>query len=199
VSILLAMCLFSFSMSVSPGPVNLVSLTTGVNYGFWRALPFVSGATIGFTLLLVMVGLGVGKFASQSPIFMTILAYGGTVFICYMGYKIAASTGPLKVKSASSPSFLQGFALQWLNPKAWIASLSGVTAFNVSTADSSLVIFASLYFLVCYPSIALWALAGEKINKLLADEGNLRLFNRVMGGILVLVALYLFYLQLVGQ
>ncbi len=195
-SLLLAMCLFAFSMSASPGPVNLVCLSAGVNYGFWRTQPYVLGATTGFVLLLIMVGLGVGEVATQSRLFMTILAYGGTLFICYMGYKIAVSTKQLKVENSSSPSFLQGFTLQWLNPKAWVAAFSGVTAFNVSIEDNSLAIFSSLYFLVCYFSIALWALAGDQINQFLAEEGRLGLFNRIMGGILVLVGLYLLFLQL---
>jgi threonine/homoserine/homoserine lactone efflux protein len=63
-SVIFAMCLFSLSMSISPGPVNLITLSTGVNHGFKNAMPFVSGATLGFTLLLLMVGLGLGGLAS---------------------------------------------------------------------------------------------------------------------------------------
>ncbi|MCG8428476.1 MAG: LysE family translocator [Chromatiales bacterium] len=194
-SVIIAMGLFSLSMSISPGPVNLIALTSGVNSGFRRAMPFVSGATIGFTLLLSVVGLGVGVFVAESPLFLGLLGYLGTGFICYMGYKIATSTPEIKVASQRVPSFSQGFLLQWLNPKAWIACLSGVSAFNLAGSYLMLAVFIGLYFVICYASIASWALVGDKIQRFLLNERYLRVFNTSMGGMLMLVALYLLGLQ----
>ena len=51
-TLIFAMCSFALSMSISPGPVNLVTLSSGINHGFLRTLPFVAGASIGFSLLL---------------------------------------------------------------------------------------------------------------------------------------------------
>jgi threonine/homoserine/homoserine lactone efflux protein len=51
-----AMLMFSLTMSISPGPVNMVIISS--SHGFRKTLPFVSGATIGFTLLLILVGFG---------------------------------------------------------------------------------------------------------------------------------------------
>jgi threonine/homoserine/homoserine lactone efflux protein len=90
-SLIIAMSLFALSMSVSPGPVNLVTFSSGLNYGFLPSLPFVAGAALGFTLLLVVVGLGLGEIVALSPVLMQLLAYAGTAFICYMGYKIATA------------------------------------------------------------------------------------------------------------
>ncbi len=117
-SVILAMCLFSLSMSISPGPVNLITLTTGVNHGVRKAMPFVSGATLGFTLLLLFVGLGVGLLAAENTELMQLLGYIGTGFICYMGFKIATAKPELNLAAEQHPSFVQGFLLQWLNPKA---------------------------------------------------------------------------------
>jgi len=133
-SVIFAMCLFSLSMSISPGPVNLITLSTGANHGFKNAMPFVSGATIGFTLLLLMVGLGIGGLASQNQVLLDLLGYGGAAFIYYMGYKIVLSKPEIQIQSKTRPVFYQGFLLQWLNPKAWIACISGISAFNL--ADS---------------------------------------------------------------
>ena len=57
-SLLFAMFSFSLAMSISPGPVNMIILSSGVNYGVKKTIPYVSGATIGFTLLLLFTGLG---------------------------------------------------------------------------------------------------------------------------------------------
>ncbi|MEH6581258.1 MAG: LysE family translocator [Halioglobus sp.] len=197
-SLIIAMSLFALSMSVSPGPVNLVTFSSGLNYGFVPSLPFVAGGALGFTLLLVVVGLGLGQLIALSPLFMQVLTYAGTAFICYMGYKIATAHPELPGAPERQPHFLQGAALQWLNPKAWIGSLSGISAFE-ATLGNGLFFFASLYGVICFFSIALWALAGSKVSGLLQNRRHLLWCNRVMGGLLILVAFYLLALHLVAQ
>ena len=194
-SLIIAMSLFAFSMSVSPGPVNLVTFSSGLNYGFLPSLPFVAGAALGFTLLLVVVGLGLGEIVALSPVLMQVLAYAGTAFICYMGYKIATAHPELPGSPESQPHFFQGAALQWLNPKAWIASLSGVSAFE-ATLGNGLFIFAGLYSVICFLSIGAWALAGASVSELLREKSKLLWCNRVMGGLLIIVAIFLLYLHI---
>lgn len=193
-SLVLAMCLFALSMSISPGPVNLICLSTGVNHGPRRALPFVSGATIGFSLLLALIGLGIGALAQHQRL-LDLLGFAGAGFIGYIGIKIAASAPSLEPVRTIRPGFGQGFLLQWLNPKAWIACLSGVSAFNLAGDYPQLSLFVALYFVICYASIASWALAGGRLGQWVATPGKLHIFNRLMGGALVLVAVYLLALQ----
>lgn len=194
-SLVLAMCLFALSMSISPGPVNLVTFSSGMNYGFMPSLPFVAGAAVGFTLLLVVVGLGLGEIITLSPALFQALAYAGTAFICYMGYKIATAHPELPGTQDQQPHFVQGAALQWLNPKAWIASLSGVSAFE-ATLGNGLALFASLYLLICFFSVAIWAYAGARVSSLLLDRGKIQWCNRIMGCLLFFVAIYLLFLHL---
>jgi threonine/homoserine/homoserine lactone efflux protein len=124
-SLIIAIALFALTMSISPGPVNMVTLSTGVNHGFWPTMPFVSGAVTGYTLLLVAIGLGMSQLVEQVPVFLDVLTYCGVSFICYMGYKIAVSKPSIESGSAKRPNFFHGFLMQWLSPKAWIAGLSG--------------------------------------------------------------------------
>lgn len=195
-SLVLAMCLFALSMSISPGPVNLICLSTGVNHGPRRALPFVSGATIGFSLLLALVGLGIGALAEHQQL-LDLLGFAGAGFIGYIGIKIATSDPILEPIRATQPGFGQGFLLQWLNPKAWIACLSGVSAFNLAGDYPLLTLFVALYFVICYVSIASWALVGGRLGRWIATPRKLQIFNRLMGGALVMVSVYLLTLQMV--
>ncbi len=196
-SLLFAMSLFAISMSVSPGPVNLVTFSSGLNFGFRATLPFVAGAALGFTLLLVVVGLGLGEIVARSPATLEALTWVGTAFICYMGYRIATAHPELPGAPRRRPHFFQGAALQWLNPKAWIASLSGISAFE-ATLDNGLTGFASLYLVLCFCSIAVWAFAGARVSHLLQDAGVLQWCNRLLGGLLIGVAFYLLYLHWQG-
>lgn len=191
---IIAMCLFALSMSVSPGPVNMVTFAQGMNHGFLASLPFVAGAAAGFTLLLVVIGLGLGELIELYPLAIRLLTFAGTAFICYMGFKIATAHPQLPETARSKPGPLHGAALQWLNPKAWIAAMSGVTAFE-ATPGQGLFVFAGLYLVICFWSVALWALAGAKVSDLLRDPRYLLWCNRAMGSLLIALACYLLSMQ----
>lgn len=185
-SLLFSMVVFSLFMSISPGPVNFVALTSGVNYGFVKSFKFVSGATVGFVALLLLVGIGVGKASQSFPVLLKGLQYIGCIYIVYIGYKVFTDDGKVKGenKLALLPSFSQGWLMQWVNPKAWIACLAGCSAFDVYNSDLRLVQFITIYFIVCYIAIAGWAFLGNKINRWLSTEHTMRFFNKTMGIIL---------------
>lgn len=190
-----AMFLFSLTMSISPGPVNMVIISSGANHGFRRTLPFVSGATIGFTLLLIITGFGFYTIIEQHPLFFKYLNVAGSAFIIYIGYKITTSQAELSLTKSEAPGFIQGFLLQWLNPKAWVACASGVVLFSEPSNNSPMIVFITTYFLVCYLSLAAWAVLGKNISTLLNSAGRTRAFNLCMGGTLIITASYMLLAQ----
>ncbi len=200
-SLLIAMFSFSLAMSISPGPVNMVIVSSGASYGIRKTFAFVSGATIGFTLLLLFIGLGFYKVIDVHPYFLKYLAVAGALFIIYMGYLIALSKPQLNFKEQDvnekkQPNFIQGFLLQWLNPKAWIACVAGVSLFSMPNNHQPFLTFSLIYFLVCYLSLFAWSVLGDKVTILLSSEFRLRLFNQFMGGLLIITACFLLYSQL---
>ena len=195
-SLIVAMFLFALAMSISPGPVNMIIVSSGINYGVKKTFSFVSGATIGFTLLLLFVGLGFYQVVNAYPIFLKYLAVAGSAFIIYIGYMIASSNPEFKVEEQNVPTFFQWFLLQWLNPKAWIASVSGVSMFSVPDSNGTFLIFTAMYFFVCYMSLFSWSILGYKAAIIFNNEFRLRIFNRFMGSLLIATACYLLYVQL---
>jgi len=193
--LLIAMFSFSLAMSISPGPVNMVIVSSGASYGVRKTFSFVSGATIGFTLLLLFIGLGFVKVIELYPSFLKYLAIAGSLFIIYMGYLIASSKPELDIKEQKQPTFIQGFLLQWLNPKAWIACVAGVSLFSVPNSNQVFLTFSLVYFLVCYFSLFSWSILGDKVTILLNSEFRLKLFNQLMGGLLIVTACFLLYSQ----
>lgn len=193
-SMIIAMCIFSFSMSISPGPVNFISLSSSARYGLKKTLPFVSGATIGFTLLLTGLGLGLSKFLNQDLMFFTTLKYCGIIFIGYTGYKIVLSNPKIELQDNKIPNFIHGFLINIVNPKAWIACISGISAFDLGNSSKHLLIFITLYFLICYPSLTIWAILGSKINLLLKMKNDIYIFNKIMGIMLIFTSIYLVFI-----
>jgi threonine/homoserine/homoserine lactone efflux protein len=188
----LSMSAFALASSISPGPVNVVALTAGAQYGLTASMRHVTGATVGFTLLLLLTGLGLHEFLSHWPHLAKLIQWAGVAFLLFMAYKLAVDDGRLGTKAAAKgPSMLSGAAMQWLNPKAWLASIAGMGAY-AANGDSLLVWqFAVIYFAICYGSIACWAYAGSYLRQYLSTPKWVQLFNRSMALLLAGSAVYL--------
>lgn len=195
-AILLSMLSLSFVMSISPGPVNMMIISSGINYGFKKTFAFISGATIGFTLLLVLIAFGFQNFLVSSPNFLFSIELIGSLFIIYMGYKIASSSSPInkRMHEEKTLKFYEGFLLQWLNPKAWLACIAGVSLF--ANNKTNLIVFIIIYFIVCYLCLSFWGVLGQKTTIFLNTKFRLKVFNMTMGFILIFAALSLIIINI---
>ena len=197
ITIILSMISFSIAMAISPGPVNMLIISSSINNGFKKTFAFLSGATIGFTLLLIFISFGFIAVMDEYPLFLKLLSIIGASFIIYMGYKISTSSDiSSENKENKSLKFYEGFILQWLNPKAWIASISGVSIFSHTSLE--LYVFILIYFIGCYCSLSFWAFFGDKTSRFLKNPAKLKIFNFVMGALLIIPALYLLINSLIN-
>ncbi|WP_095108590.1 LysE family translocator [Pseudomonas sp. Irchel 3E20] len=191
-SLTLSMAAFALASSITPGPVNIVALSCGARFGFGASLRHVTGATLGFVLLLVLMGLGLHEVLSLWPFLTRAVEWAGVAFLLYLAFKLAMDDGQISAKEANrAPSMAYGALMQWLNPKAWLACVAGMGAF-VANGETALVWhFALIYLVVCYLSVACWAYAGTFLRRYLNNPRGMRLFNRTMALLLVACALYL--------
>jgi threonine/homoserine/homoserine lactone efflux protein len=186
--ILLALAGYSLVSSITPGPNNLMLLTSGVNFGFRRTIPHMIGVSGGFAILLVCLGLGLGQILLASPMLFNAIKVGGAAYLVYLAYRIARS-GPieLEIGEARPMSFLQAAAFQWVNPKAWVM---GVTAMAVyASAEqylTSVAVIVLVFTAVNLPSVSVWCGMGAALRSFLANRRRLQIFNLCMASLLVL-------------
>ncbi|MUO79332.1 LysE family translocator [Agrobacterium vitis] len=193
------MTAFALAASISPGPVNIVALASGMRYGLRKSQSHVLGASLGFVLLLLIVGYCLEESVREFPLMLLIVKWAGVGFLLYMAYGLAVDHGALAgEEEARPPSLLQAASMQWLNPKAWLASMAGVGAFALDGVPFALPIFALVYGLVCYVSIAVWAAAGARMGTWVQSPGALKVLNRVLATLLVTSAFYLMFENLRG-
>lgn len=191
-SIHLSMAAFALAASITPGPVNIVTLSTGARFGLRPAMRYVTGATVGFTVLLVLLGLGLYEVLESWPFLTSAIRMAGVAFILYMAFQLAMSDGALgSEKTGAAPTFFHGATMQWLNPKAWLAAVAGMGAFAANGESRRVWQFAAVYFVVCLGSMACWAYAGTFLRLYLDNPARVRLFNRVMAALLTGCSLYL--------
>jgi len=190
-SLYLSMAAFALASSISPGPVNIVALSAGAQFGLRAAMRHVSGATFGFTALLLLTGLGLGELLQRWPWIGGAIRVAGVLFLLYMAWRLAGDAGRLDSKAVPPPSMRNGALMQWLNPKAWLACVAGMGLFAASGDSAAVWRFALIYFVICYASLACWAYAGSYCRRYLSDATRLRRFNRSMAALLVGCAAYL--------
>ncbi|MFM9436100.1 threonine/homoserine/homoserine lactone efflux protein [Janthinobacterium sp. CG_23.3] len=185
----LPVALFALVCSASPGPVNIVAVSSGMNFGMRRTLPQITGAALGFSLLMLAVGMGLGELLRAAPWLLAALKIGGSLFLCYLAYKLFLASGDgADVRLARPPSFWDGALAQWLNPKAWIVSAAGVSTYTVPGAayQASVAGMTLLFLLICFGSTGAWALLGASARNCLDNPVLARRFNRAMALLLLL-------------
>jgi threonine/homoserine/homoserine lactone efflux protein len=185
--VFLALLAYAFVTSITPGPNNLMLLTSGVNFGFTRTIPHMLGVGIGFVVMLLAVGLGIGALLTAFPALHTGLKVAGTVYLLYLSWKIAMtrsfkSSGETKSRPMT---FLEAAAFQWVNPKAWVMAVTAMAVYSNPAAPLLSVVLIGLVFgLVNLPSVSTWAGFGTALRGFLSDPVRLKWFNIAMGVLL---------------
>ncbi|WP_283194348.1 LysE family translocator [Rhizobium sp. AN80A] len=184
----LALLLFAFTTSITPGPNNMMLFTSGVNFGFRRTIPHMIGIGAGFFSLLIGVGLGLGAVLHTVPAVYTALKFAGGAYLVWIAWKIATSRSLSEGKDVVKPmSFLSAAAFQWVNPKAWVMAVTAMATYTIQDIYFVSVLIVGLAFaLVNVPSVSTWAGFGSALRDWLSDPVRLKWFNITMAVLLVL-------------
>jgi len=186
--IFLSLLLFAFTTPVTPGPNNMMLLASGVNFGFRRTIPHMFGINLGFSLLLLGVGFGLGAALSAFPPLFIALKIAGGIYLLWIAWKIATSRTLGEGKTGAEPmSFWAAAAFQWVNPKAWVMAVTAVAAYTNPDRYMLTVLLVALAFaLVNLPSVSTWAGFGSVLREWLSHPVRLKWFNISMAILLVL-------------
>lgn len=188
----IALILFVFSTSGTPGPNNIMILTSGVNHGIRDSLPHVFGVNTGFLVMIICVGLGIMSLFQQWPLLHQLIQILGIGYLLYLAFKIATMPVNNELNSDKKPfSFLQAAAFQWVNPKAWIICVSAIVAFSTPNNNviEQVLIISGFYFVFGLPCSFAWLMVGKWLQNILTHEVYVKRFNRIMA-IILLTSLY---------
>ncbi|MFN4100293.1 MAG: LysE family translocator [Pararhodobacter sp.] len=185
--ILLALLSFAFVSSMTPGPNNVMLLASGVNFGFVRSLPHMAGITLGFVVMIALVGLGVAGLFTAWPPARTVLSVVSVAYLLWLAWKIATAAPPSgAVATDARPlSFWQAAAFQWVNPKGWTAALTANALYAPGADLPSVAVVAGAFLLVSLASVTVWTVLGRTLRRALQHPGRLRAFNLTMAALLV--------------
>lgn len=187
IELLIALSLFAFVSSITPGPNNIMLMNSGANYGFRKTIPHAVGVGIGFTLMIVLVGLGVMQIFDAFPVSYQILKVASIAYLLYLAVKIAfsGSSKNEENKNEKPMTFLQAALFQWVNPKAWTMALTAISIYAPTKSIVAVVIVALVFGVVNFPCISAWVVLGQKMQLFLHNQLRLRTFNVSMAVLLV--------------
>jgi threonine/homoserine/homoserine lactone efflux protein len=178
---------YSFVMSITPGPNNVMLTASGANFGFRRTVPHLLGISAGVAVQLIAVCAGLGALFSRWPMIQTVLQWAGAAYLLWLGWKLIGS-GEINEGHAAQPvTFLQAAGFQFVNPKAWVMTLSAVSLFlprDMGVIASSAYLIAMMVS-INLPCIAVWALFGSSLRGFLNRRSRRLAFNIAMAVALV--------------
>lgn len=186
IDIALALVLFAFASSITPGPNNVMLLASGANFGLRRTLPHMFGISGGHALMVAVLGLGLMGLFATVPWLRPALTVASVVYLLWLAWKIATAAPPAEGGAAGRPLTLwQAAAFQWVNPKAWYMGIYAQTNFASDGSVWAALAVAGIFAIINLPSVAVWAWGGTQVKRWLAAPGRLKAFNVTMALILV--------------
>lgn len=193
---LVPLFLFAIAGALTPGPNNMISAGSGAAFGFRRTLPQIWGVTVGFAVMVVAVGFGLGAVFLSIPYAHQSLKIVGSLYLLFLAWKIANAAGTAGGAAVERPmTLLQAALFQWVNPKAWTIALSMIPAFTTVGGEqllSEVLVIAAVSALVTLPALCLWAGFGALLARLLSTPRQQRLVNYVMASLVAASVVMLF-------
>lgn len=180
---------------LTPGPNNLMLMASSAKFGFNRTIPHGLGVIIGFAVMVVVVGFGLGEVFRYLPWLEPVLKILAAINLLYLAWTLLG----LKIKDQGAGqrplTFLEGAGFQWINPKAWALAVSFV-AMVVDPGPGRFVAIAILglgCLVIGAGSIPVWMAFGDRLEKLLKRSGGERFLGAAMA-VLVVASVVLFFI-----
>jgi len=185
----IAVLLFASVMAFTPGPNNVMLASSGARFGVARSLPHVMGVTLGFPVMLFLVGVGLASILLASPWLQLAMKTASCAYLLWLTFQIAVSSSGVKDGAGGNPlTFLQAAAFQWINPKAWLMAVGAISAYTAGHGTrlyGQVAIIAAITLAVSLASTLTWTAFGAGIRRFLRAPVALRLFNLAMALLLL--------------
>jgi threonine/homoserine/homoserine lactone efflux protein len=184
---LAALSAFALVTSITPGPNNMMLMASGANFGLRRTVPHALGVGVGFTLMIVLVGVGLMELFDLFPVLNLILKVVSVAYLLWLAWKIAHAAAPdTEGRARGKPmSFVQAMLFQWVNPKAWSMALTAIALYAPDRNLAAIALVAAVFGIINLPSTSLWAVMGQALRGWLSSPARLRAFNWTMAALLV--------------
>lgn len=198
-SSILAMAGFALAGAITPGPVNVLALRHG-NGRAGAAFCYVLGASLSYAVIVWLMGQS-GQWLLKQPELLRWAPRVCALYLLWLAWQLAKAPGahgqaarqsaPASLPAGPGGAFVQGVAIQSLNPKAWLVALSGIGMFVAPLAaqqvslPSALRLFCTVSLLACLLGVGCWAALGHALTRWLNTPLRRQRLNQALAMVLV--------------
>ncbi len=121
-----------FLLFLTPGPGVLSVAGVGSAFGYRPGFRYMTGLFIGTNLVALCVITGLAAIVLAEPLIRTILLWASIAYLLYLAFRIATLGSEISIAPAiKQPGIVDGIALQFLNPKAYVVNTTLFTGFPI--------------------------------------------------------------------
>ena len=200
-SVFFALVAYACATTFSPGPNNVLLLSSTGQYGFRKCLPLMRGIWTGLITVMLICGFGCKLLGDLIPSIERYARFVGAAYIVWLGYKTLTRrsvqnpestveetsdiSGQASAEQTSGNeqkplNFVNGFLLQFLNVKILMLGIAAYCSFVLPNGTS---LPATLIFAVTMAACAatgnlIWATVGSLLFPVYSKY--YRLFHGIM-------------------
>ena len=199
---LVALFIFCAVMTLSPGPNTMLTTAIASNEGLRKAIPFTLAVPIGWLLILLITGLGIGTLVIQLPILRWFIQIAGCAYLLWLAYLLSRHRQFQTINSSKLKiTFIKGVALQFLNIKVWLLTVTVTSTWIINAEGQTsinqydrlaLACFEVMFF--AFASNFSYALIGALVRNWLLRGKRLLIFNRILAALLAATAIWTLFI-----
>ncbi|ADK79993.1 LysE family translocator [Sediminispirochaeta smaragdinae] len=186
-SIFIPVILFTLSMTITPGPNNMLLTVSGAQFGYRKNLPLIIGIVLGLQSQLVLSAMGLGLLFQEFPVIQNILKIIGTLYLLYLAFHIAFQNRKSRGKEHTQKplTVFQGMALQYLNPKIYVTTITAMSVYTLEGNQylASVLLITGCFLVITPLSVSVWAAFGSFLNRWMGDEKGAKGIRYALGGL----------------
>jgi threonine/homoserine/homoserine lactone efflux protein len=179
-----------FAAVATPGPGVAALIARVLGQGLRGVAPFIAGYFVGDMIWLTFAATGLAVIAKTFAGVFVAIKFAGAAYLLYLAWRMA--TAPAAVDATPSAAtqgsraFLGSLSLTLGNPKVMIFFLSIMPLVVDLRMLTLLALFelAVVCAIVIFSTLALYALAANRVRTLLRSTGAMRCINRAAGGLM---------------
>ncbi|MGL4608741.1 MAG: LysE family translocator [Trueperaceae bacterium] len=152
---LIAFCIASFLLAITPGPSMLYIATRSLSQGKGAGIASVLGVYTGVLVHILAAILGLAALIAASAVVFNIVKYIGAAYLIYLGIRTLMSKSELHTVELSDQNrltsiYFQGFLTNLFNPKSILFFLAFLPQFVDPTQGSTMlqIAFLGILFIV---------------------------------------------------
>lgn len=159
---------YTFFMSYTPGPNNLLALDGALKLGLKGTAKFLIGIGLGFLTLSMLCLLFSEYMAAYFSSFIFVIKTVGFIYLLYLAYSVFKHNAK-DAQQSNTYRMRDGLLLQYMNPKTIVYVLTAIVTY-VTTQNISFLATLSYTIIIALIGVSgavAWAVMGLCFKKLL--------------------------------